>query len=212
MLLAFTWKNYKREIDTIYLENKDELINDIKQFYQSENLYRKEGRPYKRNYLLYGPPGTGKSSLITAIASTMNLNIYKINIVKGFDDTQLMSTMAKIPPNGMLILEDVDNCFPTEESDTEKKNSQFVTFSTLLNVLDGFAIKEKLITIMTTNHKERLSQAFLRPGRVDMLLEFNYLSNTQIQNISNHYIKNETVKNNFMGKKRLLKLNQPQRV
>ena len=111
----------KREIDTIYLENKDELINDIKQFYQSENLYRKEGRPYKRNYLLYGPPGTGKSSLITAIASTMNLNIYKINIVKGFDDTQLMSTMAKIPPNGMLILEDVDNCFPTEESDTEKR-------------------------------------------------------------------------------------------
>ena len=53
---------------------------------------------------------------------------------------------------------------------------------------------------MTTNHKERLSQAFLRPGRVDMLLEFNYLSNTQIQNISNHYIKNETVKNNFIKK------------
>ena len=195
----------KRNIETIYLDNKYIILDDIKQFYNSEYLYHIEGRPYKRNYLLYGPPGTGKSSLITAIASMINLNIYKINIVKGFDDTQLMSTMAKIPPNGILILEDVDNCFPTEESADEKKSSQFVTFSTLLNVLDGFAIKEKLITIMTTNHKERLSEAFLRPGRVDMLLEFNYLNIEQLKSITEHYIKDDTVKEDFINKVKKIK-------
>lgn len=194
----------KRNIDTVYLENKDMIIDDIKQFYKSEELYRNEGRPYKRNYLLYGPPGTGKSSLITAIASTMNLNIYKINIVKGFDDTQLMTTMAKIPKNGILILEDIDNCFPTEE-ESDKKNSQFVTFSTLLNILDGFAIKENLITLMTTNHKDRLSEAFLRPGRVDMLLEFTYLNVEQLKCITEHYIKDNTIKEDFIQKVKNIK-------
>jgi chaperone BCS1 len=43
-----------------------------------------------------------------------------------------------------------------------------VTFSGLLNALDGVASGEERIVFMTTNHVERLDPALIRPGRVDL--------------------------------------------
>jgi len=43
-----------------------------------------------------------------------------------------------------------------------------VTFSGLLNALDGVASSEERIIFMTTNHIERLDPALIRPGRVDL--------------------------------------------
>ena len=43
-----------------------------------------------------------------------------------------------------------------------------LTFSGLLNALDGVASTEARIVFMTTNHVDRLDPALIRPGRVDM--------------------------------------------
>ena len=43
-----------------------------------------------------------------------------------------------------------------------------MTFSGLLNALDGVASSEERIIFMTTNHFSRLDPALIRPGRVDM--------------------------------------------
>lgn len=43
-----------------------------------------------------------------------------------------------------------------------------VTFSGLLNALDGVASAEGRIVFMTTNHIELLDRALIRPGRVDL--------------------------------------------
>lgn len=42
-----------------------------------------------------------------------------------------------------------------------------LTFSGLLNALDGVAASEERMIFMTTNHLERLDKALIRPGRVD---------------------------------------------
>ncbi|KAI1708068.1 ATPase family associated with various cellular activities (AAA) domain-containing protein [Ditylenchus destructor] len=42
-----------------------------------------------------------------------------------------------------------------------------VTLSGMLNALDGVASCEERIVFMTTNHKDRLDSALIRPGRVD---------------------------------------------
>ena len=34
-----------------------ELVNDVREFTESANWYRRRGIPYRRGYLLYGPPG-----------------------------------------------------------------------------------------------------------------------------------------------------------
>ena len=187
----------KRSMDTIYLSNKDNIVDDIINFNKSEELYNKYGRPYKRNYLLYGPPGTGKSSMIIAVASYMNLNIYKINLTKGLDDSDLMNAISKIPINGLLVFEDVDSLFNERES--TESNKTFITFSSLLNILDGFISKTKLITMMTTNHKNKLDDAFLRPGRIDVLVEFKYSDTEQITEICNNFINDDEIKNNFIS-------------
>lgn len=43
-----------------------------------------------------------------------------------------------------------------------------MTFSGLLNALDGVASSEERIIFMTTNHYDKLDPALIRPGRVDV--------------------------------------------
>lgn len=43
-----------------------------------------------------------------------------------------------------------------------------MTFSGLLNALDGVASAEERILFMTTNHLDRLDPALIRPGRIDV--------------------------------------------
>ena len=64
-----------------------------------------------------------------------------------------------------------DNSLP---SSPPRQPRMSVSFSGLLNAIDGVASHEGRILIMTTNHRERLDPALIRPGRVDMQIEFGY--------------------------------------
>jgi chaperone BCS1 len=55
-----------------------------------------------------------------------------------------------------------------------------VTFSGLLNVLDGVAATEQRIIFMTTNHIDRLDPALIRPGRVDLKVEVGLATPFQV--------------------------------
>eukprot|EP01094_Clydonella_sp_ATCC50884_P018290 TRINITY_DN3368_c0_g1_i4.p1 TRINITY_DN3368_c0_g1~~TRINITY_DN3368_c0_g1_i4.p1 ORF type:complete len:146 (+),score=33.31 TRINITY_DN3368_c0_g1_i4:692-1129(+) len=65
------------------------------------------------------------------------------------------------------------------------QNSQYaplpntVTFSGLLNALDGVASGEERIVFMTTNYPERLDAALTRPGRVDMVQYIGHATESQ---------------------------------
>ena len=65
--------------------------------------------------------------------------------------------------------------------------------ATLLNVLDGVRETPGRIIILSTNYPERLDEALLRPGRFDMMLEFEKHSCTVIkQHLEKHYDKELT--------------------
>lgn len=66
---------------------------------------------------------------------------------------------------------DVNSSFSAQQ---HKQPRMSVSFSGLLNAIDGVASHEGRILIMTTNHRERLDPALIRPGRVDMQIEFGY--------------------------------------
>ncbi len=60
--------------------------------------------------------------------------------------------------------------------------------ATLLNVLDGVRETPGRIIILSTNYPERLDEALLRPGRFDMMLEFEKHSCAVLQqHIEKHY-------------------------
>jgi len=180
----------KRSLDTIYLpkKQKDNIYNDLKKFYDLKDEYIKLGIPWKRNYLLEGSPGTGKSSLIFALASELNLNIYIINLGPKVDDSVLMSAVAAIPKNTILLLEDIDALFIDRRPNDSNKS--LVSFSGILNVLDGMARKSGLVTFLTTNYKEHLDKALIRPSRVDFILEFGKAEREQINEMFNKFFPN----------------------
>lgn len=61
----------------------------------------------------------------------------------------------------------------TTNKDNNNNNSPGrLSLSGLLNILDGVASQEGRVLIMTTNHVEKLDKALIRPGRVDMIVEF----------------------------------------
>jgi mitochondrial chaperone BCS1 len=123
--------------------------------------------------LLYGPPGTGKTSFTQAIAGACGLHICYLNLAGGnLNDDSLNTLLNSTEVNSIILLEDIDAIFQGRESVQEKRDGgQSVTFSGLLNALDGVRSQEGRILIMTTNHKDKLDPALLRPGRADRCIE-----------------------------------------
>ncbi|XP_039351761.1 mitochondrial chaperone BCS1 isoform X2 [Mauremys reevesii] len=132
-----------------------------------------EGIPYRRGYLLYGPPGCGKSSFITALAGELEYGICLLSLSdRSLSDDRLNHLLSVAPQQSIILLEDVDAAFVSRdlaaENPTAYQGMGRLTFSGLLNALDGVASTEARIVFMTTNHVDRLDPALVRPGRVDL--------------------------------------------
>jgi len=66
-----------------------------------------------------------------------------------------------------------------------------VTLSGILNAIDGIAAQEGRIIVMTTNYKEKLDAALIRPGRVDMCAHFSMATRTQAKNMFEKFFADE---------------------
>jgi len=155
------------------------LKNDLSKFLTRKNWYIERGIPYKRGYLFYGPPGTGKSTLAMSMANYLDkdLTILSLNSISGEDG--LSKFLSNLNEDTILLIEDIDCYFNGREIVSEKKN---LSFSAFLNCLDGTAYKEGLITIITTNHIEKLDDALLRAGRMDVKIKLDYATSDSINN------------------------------
>ncbi|KAJ5047066.1 uncharacterized protein L3040_002910 [Drepanopeziza brunnea f. sp. 'multigermtubi'] len=171
------WKPFgearkKRPLHSVVLDEgiKERIVDDVKDFLTRQSWYVERGIPYRRGYLLYGPPGSGKSSFIQGLAGELDFGIALINLSqRGMTDDRLSQMMTVLPPRTILLLEDADAAFSNRQQATEDGYSGMtVTFSGLLNALDGVAAGEERVTFLTTNHIDRLDEALIRPGRVDM--------------------------------------------
>ena len=180
----------KRSMSTIYLNSKEKqkIINDVNQFITDKSDYTKFGIPYKRNYLLYGPPGSGKTSMIFALASMLDKEIFTLNLSSIKDETKLIEAICNMNSNCITVFEDIDAVFVNRESTSS------VSLSTILNILDGLCHKHGAITFMTANHINTLDAALLRPGRIDFKMEFTSASYEQIRQMFNHFLPNNTTK------------------
>lgn len=199
----------KRVIDSVILDKgiKEKILDDIKEFLKSDSWYHDRGIPYRRGYLLYGPPGSGKTSFIQALAGEFDYNIAIMNVGEpNLTDDRLAYLMNNIPEHTILLLEDIDAAFNNRAQSSEKGYVSGVTFSGLLNALDGVASAEEVITFMTTNHPERLDPALLRPGRIDLKVLINNASDYQIEKMFMRFYDDKEKADIFMKKFKDLEL------
>lgn len=167
-----------RRLETVHFDDnvKKDLVADIRQYLdpRTQRLYQSRSMPYRRGYLFYGPPGTGKTSLSTALAGELGLDLYEMKIPSVASDADLEQMFQEIPPQCIVLLEDIDavwvdrsaSALENQHGGTNDRSA--CTLSGLLNVLDGVGSQEGRIVIMTTNKPELLDAALVRPGRVDM--------------------------------------------
>lgn len=204
----------KRPLDSVILERgvKERIVEDVQAFINARTWYLDRGIPYRRGYLLYGPPGTGKSSFIQALAGHLDFNIAILNVSqRGLHDDRLSHLLTKVPPRTIVLLEDVDVAFANRKKrDADGYSGATVTFSGLLNALDGVASAEERIVFLTTNHVERLDEALIRPGRVDMTVRLGEATEYQMEQLWDRFYAEFDAsgegKQRFMAKVRKLGL------
>ncbi len=160
-----------RPLDSVILAGSmaKDILADVRNFLDSEQWYQNLGIPYRRGYLLHGSPGNGKSSLVTAIASELHLDVCVLNLSnRAMSDSKLAEAMGNVPDGAIILIEDIDCVFQERKKVDEQEN---VSFSGLLNTIDGVIAGEGRLLFLTTNHIEKLDAALIRPGRVDVKLE-----------------------------------------
>eukprot|EP00761_Pharyngomonas_kirbyi_P001007 gb/GECH01001008.1/.p1 GENE.gb/GECH01001008.1/~~gb/GECH01001008.1/.p1 ORF type:complete len:460 (+),score=127.83 gb/GECH01001008.1/:1-1380(+) len=178
----------KRSRHTLLLPNEmvSSLVDDAQEFLVSESWYRSRGIPWRRGYLLYGPPGTGKTSLVSVLAGELEMNICQLSLSnKDMNDEALNTLLDESPPRSIILIEDIDVAF------NENAGSKNLTYSGILNALDGVAAQEGRITIMTTNHIEELKPALIRPGRVDRRILIDYAQEYQVKGMFMNFFPEE---------------------
>jgi len=101
---------------------------------------------------------------------------------RGLTDDALVSLLTRVPPRTIVLLEDADATFNRRRKmDEDGYSGANVTFSGLLNALDGVATGEERIAFLTTNHIDKLDEALIRPGRVDMMVRIGEATRYQVE-------------------------------
>lgn len=194
----FGYPRKRRPLHSVVLDRgiSEMIVKDVKDFIDNPKWYIDRGIPYRRGYLLHGPPGCGKSSFITALAGSLEYGICLLNLSQmGLSDDRLNHLLSAAPQQSIILLEDIDAAFVSR--DLAKENpSAFqglgrLTFSGLLNALDGVASAEARIIFMTTNHVARLDKALIRPGRVDLKALVDYCTIYQLEQMFNRFYPDE---------------------
>lgn len=159
-----------------------DLLSDMEVFlsHDTRKWYRDHGIPLRRAYLFYGPPGTGKTSTVRVMASTFGRSCCFVTVTSNlFSNQNLADALSsrRLPPNPLVVLEDVDALFAKRDATASAGG---LTFSGILNLLDGVLAIDNVITVMTTNHRDRLDEALLRGGRVDKTVRFDEPDDEQL--------------------------------
>ncbi len=219
--LHFTMNEFhtSKSFSNVYGSHVDELRERLAIFTDHPEWYVERGIPHTLGILLHGIPGAGKTSTIKAIANDTGRHIFNLalrpyttckqltNLFYNESVTVVGSDGAehiyRIPLNKRIyVIEDID-CLTDVVLDrssvttsTETKiapHNEVLTLSFLLNLLDGVLETPGRILVITSNYPERIDKALIRPGRIDVKVEFNRADRQFIKDMMSHFYDIEVV-------------------
>lgn len=144
--------------------------------------YEKSGIRQPRGVMLEGPPGNGKTLFAKALAKEADINFIAARATD-FESMFMSIGPAKVKKlfksarrhQPCIIFIDEFDGIGTKRSYSgggiETENTRIVT--ALLNEMDGFKKKERILVIAATNNRSALDRALVRPGRFDKHFRIN---------------------------------------
>ena len=182
-------------------------------FLKRKDWYDAKGVPYQLGLMLSGLPGTGKTSVIRAIANLTGRHIINVNFANITTATQLKNLFFNeklsvytdasmcdvqsylIPVDKRIyVLEEIDAVGDIVKQRTGEATAALpdeLTLGEILTVLDGTMESPGRIVVMTSNHPETLDAALIRPGRIDVAVEFGNASLVQIAEMYSSFYEGE---------------------
>lgn len=122
------------------------------------------GIKLKRGIMLAGSYGTGKTLTARVTANVANDAGWTFILVQRSTGLAAAIEFARMYAPCVIFAEDIDRAVAGAE--------RTVDIDDVLNIIDGIQTKsEDIMTVLTSNHVERINRAMLRPGRIDALID-----------------------------------------
>ncbi len=144
-------------------------------------LFEKIGILPPKGVLLHGPPGTGKTLLAKAVATATNSTFIEVvgsELVQKFigEGAKLVKEifhLAKEKAPSIIFIDELD-ALAAKRVDVGTSGEREVqrTFMQLLAEIDGFKSLGNVKVIGSTNRKDILDPAIMRPGRLERHISF----------------------------------------
>lgn len=166
-----------------YKEEIEELMEKVFIPRSLSPLQREKfGLKLPRGCILEGPPGTGKTLIARTIANYFfeEENVSKIKgpeliskfVGQSAENLRNILDKALINPDvtHVVIIDEIDSLVCSRSNANEGTEAQIKKdlTTTLLTYLDGIDKYDNLILVGTTNYYDRLDEALIRPGRLDV--------------------------------------------
>ncbi|MFF1546146.1 ATP-dependent zinc metalloprotease FtsH [Streptomyces sp. NPDC058291] len=160
-------------------EVKGEL-DDVVDFLEHPELYRRMGAKMPRGVLLAGSPGTGKTLLARAVAGEAGVPFFSasasefIEMIVGVGASRVRELFAearKVAPS-IIFIDEIDTIGRARSggASVSGHDEREQTLNQILTEMDGFTGSEGVVVIAATNRADILDPALTRPGRFDRVV------------------------------------------
>ncbi|MPZ52007.1 MAG: ATP-dependent zinc metalloprotease FtsH [Acidimicrobiia bacterium] len=162
--------------DVAGLDEAIEELDEIRDFLENPDKYRKMGAKIPKGVLLFGPPGTGKTLLARAVAGEAGVPFMSISgsdfvemfVGVGASRVRDLFEQAKTNAPAIVFIDEIDAVGRHRGAGLGGGHDEREqTLNQLLVELDGFEGNTGVIVMAATNRPDILDPALLRPGRFD---------------------------------------------
>jgi transitional endoplasmic reticulum ATPase len=159
-------------------EVKQKLVEVVVWPLKYADLFQQTNTKPAKGILLSGPPGTGKTLVAKALANESEVNFISVKgpeimskyIGESERGVREIFRKAKQASPCIVFFDEFDSLVPERGLSGDSQVAERV-ISQFLTELDGLEELKGVLVLASTNRKDLIDSAMLRPGRFDFILE-----------------------------------------